>query len=192
MKEYIIEIVKERRNVVVLIPFNAKEFFNKPKGTIYIKGTINGISYRSKLISKGNNVQFLQINKELQKKIGFSGDSMLNVKMTIEEDNVIGSFEEKNAINKCEMDAITTIVSRASIRKYSDKKIRDVQLNTILNAGFCAPSAQNKRPCHFIIVNAKEKLKDISISNNKAKMIENAPACIIVVVTNVYKACKNY
>ena len=29
-------------------------------------------------------------------------------------------------------------------------------------------------------MNAKEKLKDISISNNKAKMIENAPACIIV------------
>ena len=76
MKEYIIEIVKERRNVIVIIPFNAKEFFNKPRGTIYIKGTINGILYRIKLISKGNNVQFLQINKELQKKIGFSGDSV--------------------------------------------------------------------------------------------------------------------
>ena len=35
------------RLTIVEIPFDAKAVFSKPKGTIYVSGTINGIGYLS-------------------------------------------------------------------------------------------------------------------------------------------------
>lgn len=51
------------RLTILEIPFNAKEVFSKPRGTIYVKGTINGIEYRSKLISRGNGKFVMVLNK---------------------------------------------------------------------------------------------------------------------------------
>lgn len=45
MTSYEVEIIKDGRNAYITIPFNAKEAFNKPKGTIYVKGTINGNNF---------------------------------------------------------------------------------------------------------------------------------------------------
>lgn len=41
------------RLTIVEIPFNAKARFCKSKGSIYVNGTINGVAYRSRLLSRG-------------------------------------------------------------------------------------------------------------------------------------------
>lgn len=55
------------------IPFHAKERFCKLKDTLYVSGTINGIKYRSKLLSCGDRKFLMLIDKGLQKSIGFDG-----------------------------------------------------------------------------------------------------------------------
>lgn len=45
------------------IPFDAKEVFQMPKGTIFVCGVINDIPYRGKLLSRGNGKQVLTIDK---------------------------------------------------------------------------------------------------------------------------------
>lgn len=41
------------RRTIIEVPFNAKEQFCKFKGPIYVSGTINGVAYQSKLLSRG-------------------------------------------------------------------------------------------------------------------------------------------
>lgn len=41
------------RFTLIEVPFPAREVFRKPKGTILVHGTINGITYRSKLLVRG-------------------------------------------------------------------------------------------------------------------------------------------
>lgn len=68
------------------IPFNAKERFCKPKGTIYVSGTINGVKYRSKLLSRGDGEFLMILDKALQKAIGFDGQTMnAHITMASEE-----------------------------------------------------------------------------------------------------------
>ncbi len=69
MKEYNLELVKERRIAYIQIPFNAKEVFMRPKGTIYVRGTLDNVSYRLKLVSKGNGTQIMIVNKKSTKKL---------------------------------------------------------------------------------------------------------------------------
>lgn len=99
MISYEVEMIKDGRSVYIAIPFNAKEIFNKPKGSIYVKGTINYISYRNKLISKGNGIQIILIDKKLQKLLGYCGTNM-KVQLTIAEDNIISNVKVKKGFDK--------------------------------------------------------------------------------------------
>lgn len=180
MISYEVELIKDGRIVYIKVPFNAKETFNKPKGTIYVKGTINCISYRSRLISKGNGVQIIIIDKKLQKLLGYCDTNMI-VQLTIAEDNIISDITEpQSLIGNCKLDVLSVISTRRSIREYTEQTITDEQINTILNAGFCAPSAKNKRPWNFIVIKNKDRLMELSKTNNNCKMIQHANCCIIV------------
>ena len=55
-----------------------------------------------------------------------------------------------------ETDKINWILQRRSIRKYSDKKISAEDINTMLKAAMYAPSAMNKQPWHFLVVDDKQ------------------------------------
>ncbi len=61
------------------------------------------------------------------------------------------------------------INKRRSIRKYTEKKVSDEQIFEILKAAFYSPSASNRRPWHFIIVDDIENLeiKDVYIDGEK-------------------------
>ncbi|WP_185966852.1 MULTISPECIES: nitroreductase family protein [Clostridium] len=190
MISYEAEMIKDGRSVYIIIPFNAKEVFNKPKGTIYVKGTINNIPYRNKLISKGNNVQILIINKKLQDLLGYCG-TIMKVELMITEDNIISDvLDTQDFIENCKLDVISAISTRKSIRKYTEQTITDKELNTILNAGFCAPSAKNKRPWNFIVVKNKDQLMELSKININGKMLQNANCCIIVCGDKILQGTK--
>lgn len=57
------------------------------------------------------------------------------------------------------LDAINT---RRSTRRFSDKRIEQENLETIIEAGRYAPSGGNSQTCHFIVVRNKEVLAKLA------------------------------
>ncbi|HRS53754.1 MAG TPA: nitroreductase family protein [Bacteroidales bacterium] len=78
------------------------------------------------------------------------------------------------------MEAIETILTRRSIRKFKEVIISDDLLEKIIDCGIAAPSARNKQPWHLIVVRKKETLKAIMEVHPYAKMLENASLAIII------------
>lgn len=70
--------------------------------------------------------------------------------------------------------------SRRSIREYTGEPITDDDLETLLRAGFCAPTARNLRPWHFIAVRDGNALGGIAEIHPYAKMLPRAGCGIVV------------
>ena len=85
----------------------------------------------------------------------------------------------------CSNDVIKNIMTRTSIRKYTDQPIKKADIETLLRAGMAAPTAVNKQPWHFVAVTDKAKLKELS--GGRGGMLEQC-ALAIVVCGNMEKA----
>lgn len=183
MQYFKAEIIKNEngRLVYITLPFDAKEIFHITKGTIYVEGKINDVNYRSKLISRGKGIYILVLNKDMQKRVGFCGcKQMVDVSMRLEQEELNnGKLKIIETMNS-DVDVVTAIKTRRSIRKFKNKRVDDKLLYTILNAGLQAPTAKNKRPYHFIVVKDKDILGKLAQCNPNARMLENAACGIIV------------
>ncbi len=78
------------------------------------------------------------------------------------------------------MDALEAIFTRRSIRRYTAEPVTAEELRIILEAGMNAPSANNRQPWHFIVVDAREKLNATAERHPYAKALLEAPLAIIV------------
>ena len=78
------------------------------------------------------------------------------------------------------MDAIETILTRRSIRKYADKKVPAEVVKALLDAGMHAPTARNIQPWHFIVIDDRAILDQLSIAHPYAKMMKQASLAILV------------
>lgn len=78
------------------------------------------------------------------------------------------------------MDALEVLFTRRSIRRYTDEAVNDEQLRTILEAGMNAPSANNRQPWHFIVVDDRAKIQGIMDVHPYSKMLAEAPIAIVV------------
>ena len=76
------------------------------------------------------------------------------------------------------MALLDLIVARRSIRKYEDKDIPEEILQQILESGRQAPSAVNRQPIHFIIVNDRDILKNLC-DNLITRFVKRAPLAIV-------------
>ena len=174
----LIDIQEEGKYVVSYLPFNPRSEFNIPKGSIYVKCVINDFEFKSKLVPRGNERYCILFNKQLLKSLDLTENTYLNVQLNIVPDSVtIPELAEPELLDN---EVLKAIKARASIRKFSNKTVEKVQINTILNAGLCAPSATNKKPFHLIITENREKMLGFAEINPYAKMIGDAAACIIV------------
>lgn len=177
------------RLTVIELPFFPREVFKRPKGTLYVSGTINHIEYRCKLLARGNGRFAMTVDKALQKALGYDGGTMkVHVTMAVEEagketggENSVEMSAEPSLI-PCGMDTLTAVRTRQSIRSFTAEPIAIAgeMLDTILCAGMYAPSAKNKRPCHFIVVRERQIFTGLSRSNPNAAMLETAACAIIV------------
>ncbi len=105
----------------------------------------------------------------------------MNVRVTIEEDTKEEIVNEKIELeSNSNLNIIEGIISRRSIRVYENRAVPDKLINTIINAGCCAPSAKSKRPWEFVIIKDKDKLVRLSQTNSNVSMIENSSCCIVV------------
>jgi len=79
-----------------------------------------------------------------------------------------------------EVDVLTAIRYRRSIRRYTQDTVDEETLKAILQAGLCAPTAMNRRPFHFVLVQAKETLNKLAAGKKHAWMLAQAQAGIVV------------
>lgn len=88
---------------------------------------------------------------------------------------------KKNKQNKQTQNvAIDNIMTRVSVRHYSDKKIEQEKIDTILKAAMAAPSGMNKQPWEILVVTDEQKLKNIVEVAPNARYSQDAPLVIIV------------
>jgi len=78
------------------------------------------------------------------------------------------------------MDALEAIFTRRSIRRYTDQPVGSEALKTLLEAGMNAPSANNRQPWHFVVVDARDKLEAITHVHPYSQMLKQAPIAIVV------------
>jgi len=78
------------------------------------------------------------------------------------------------------MDAIEAILSRRSIRKYTNDPLPDLVVNEILRAAMSAPSAGNEQPWHFVVIRDRETLDRIPEVHPHAQMIKEAQVAVLI------------
>lgn len=78
------------------------------------------------------------------------------------------------------MDAIETILTRRSIRRYEDRPVDESLIEQLLAAAMAAPSARNGQPWRFIVIDDAETLRAIAEMNPNASMAAEAPLGILV------------
>ena len=76
--------------------------------------------------------------------------------------------------------ALENIMTRTSIRQYTDQPVEQEKVEAMLRAGMAAPTAVNAQPWHFVVINDKTKLNELSAANPRARMLKTAPLAIVV------------
>ena len=74
--------------------------------------------------------------------------------------------------------AINNIMTRTSIRQYTDETVSKADIETMLRAGMAAPTAVNRQPWHFVAVTDKAKLAELA--GSRGGMIKQAGVAIVV------------
>lgn len=76
--------------------------------------------------------------------------------------------------------ALECIMTRTSVRSYTDAAVPDSVVEKLLRAGMAAPSAANQQPWEFVVI-TEDAIKDSIASSFKwAKMTKDAPLAIVV------------
>lgn len=78
------------------------------------------------------------------------------------------------------MNALEAILSRCTVRNYSDKSVSSELIDKIVQAGTSAPSAYNRQPWAFFVVKNKKILEEISQFDPYASMARKASFGILV------------
>ncbi|HEC83394.1 MAG TPA: nitroreductase family protein [Firmicutes bacterium] len=78
------------------------------------------------------------------------------------------------------MDAIEALKGRRSVRVYEPKPVPKELIETIVDCGRLAPSANNIQPWEFIVVTEGATRKRIADLTDYGKFIAQAGACIVV------------
>ena len=75
---------------------------------------------------------------------------------------------------------IDNIMSRKSVRSYTSEPVPQEMVETLLRAGMAAPTAMNRQPWEFVVINDRDTLDKLAGSLRYAKMLSEAPLAIVV------------
>lgn len=75
---------------------------------------------------------------------------------------------------------IENILTRRSIRSYTDQDVEPEKIEAILEAGMAAPSGKNGQPWDFIVLTRREILDEMAERLPYAKMLREARVAIAV------------
>lgn len=77
-------------------------------------------------------------------------------------------------------EVIDTILSRRSIRKFTEEAVDDEDIKTILETGRWAPSGLNNQPWKFIVIKDKGTMKELANCTHYSEIVQDAPLLIAV------------
>ena len=72
------------------------------------------------------------------------------------------------------------IRSRRTIRRFTDERVSDKQVETLLEMAMCAPNRLDRQPWHFVIIRNKELQKQIGDAYRVRPYVEQASVLIAV------------
>jgi len=78
------------------------------------------------------------------------------------------------------MDAMDAILTRRSVRSYTDQPVPEHVLTGLLEAAMSAPSAGNQQPWQFVIIDDRDKLRAIQQVHPYSGMLGHAPVAILI------------
>ncbi len=78
------------------------------------------------------------------------------------------------------MDTMEAILTRRSVRSYTDKPVSDTVVKALLEAAMSAPSAGNQQSWQFICVTDRDILNSITRIHPYSGMLKQAPLAIVV------------
>jgi len=89
------------------------------------------------------------------------------------------------------LDVFEAIKKRRSIRAYADEKVSEKDVERLIEAARCAPSAGNIQPWEFVIVKDMETKRKLSDAALNQTFIEKAPV-VIVVCADLNRSSRGY
>lgn len=104
---------------------------------------------------------------------------VLGVRLVSGETSTENTASELKAVN-AEQAVLDNIATRTSIRDYEARKVENEKIEKMLRAAMAAPTAMNKQPWHFVVVDKRDVLDALAEVNPYAKMLKKAPLAIVV------------
>ncbi|MCP4547683.1 MAG: nitroreductase family protein [bacterium] len=77
--------------------------------------------------------------------------------------------------------SLDLIFSRRSIRRFTNEPVGMAEEKQLLQAAMAAPSANNFKPWHFIVIRKRETLDRIAAVHPYAGMLKEATLCLAVI-----------
>lgn len=104
---------------------------------------------------------------------------VLSVRLASDKVTVDKSAEAHKSVN-AEQAVLDNIATRTSIRDYEARLVEKEKIEKMLRAAMAAPTAMNKQPWHFVVVDQRNVLDALAGANPYAKMLKKAPLAIVV------------
>ncbi len=104
---------------------------------------------------------------------------VLSVRLASDKVTVDKSADAHQSVN-AEQTVLDNIATRTSIRDYEARPVEKEKIEKMLRAAMAAPTAMNKQPWHFVVVDQRNVLDALAGTNPYAKMLKKAPLAIVV------------
>lgn len=104
---------------------------------------------------------------------------VLSVRFASDKVTVDKSADAQQSVN-AEQAVLDNIATRTSIRDYEARPVEKEKIEKMLRAAMAAPTAMNKQPWHFVVVDQRNVLDALAGTNPYAKMLKKAPLAIVV------------
>jgi nitroreductase len=78
------------------------------------------------------------------------------------------------------MEAIEALMTRRSIRKYTDRPVPGQVVEQLLRAAMAAPSAGNQQPWHFVVIRDRTSLESVSKELTYGVMARDAQLAVLI------------
>lgn len=104
---------------------------------------------------------------------------VLSVRLASDKATVDKSADAQQSVN-AEQAVLDNIATRTSIRDYEARPVEKEKVEKMLRAAMAAPTAMNKQPWHFVVVDQRNVLDALAGANPYAKMLKKAPLAIVV------------
>lgn len=101
---------------------------------------------------------------------------------------LLGATMTKAATDGDGNEALNCIMTRTSIRQYQDRPVEQEKVEQLLRAAMAAPTAVNKQPWHFYVLNTKEAINRLADASQRGGDMVRSAALVIVVCGDMDKA----